>query len=133
MHFVVAPIYNYEPTIEEFNTRYKNRFKAKIAYKVAAKVWLRVRLSEAQNWKCCWCGCQTIEDPKKANSATIEHVIPKARGGTDDWDNLAMSCQRCNTKRAIAGVDEFLKFAISAYVKTEERHEVREASIPAYC
>lgn len=118
MNLRLETIYNYSPTIEEFRAQYKDKFKAKIAIKIAEKVWLRCRLAEAQNWKCCWCGCQTVDEPQKANSATIEHVIPKARGGTDDWDNLAMSCQRCNTKRAIAGVDEFLKFAISAYVKT---------------
>jgi 5-methylcytosine-specific restriction endonuclease McrA len=27
---------------------------------------------------------------------SIEHVFPKSRGGSDDFNNLALSCQGCN-------------------------------------
>ena len=27
---------------------------------------------------------------------SIEHIMPRASGGTDDLDNLALSCQGCN-------------------------------------
>ena len=30
---------------------------------------------------------------------TIDHVIPISRGGTDDDDNLALSCFHCNRKK----------------------------------
>ena len=30
---------------------------------------------------------------------TVEHIIPKNRGGTDDIDNLAWACSDCNKKR----------------------------------
>lgn len=29
-------------------------------------------------------------------SATLDHRIPLSQGGTDDWENLVLSCWRCN-------------------------------------
>jgi len=29
----------------------------------------------------------------------IDHVIPKAQGGTHSWENVVASCRRCNTKK----------------------------------
>ncbi len=33
------------------------------------------------------------------NPATADHVIPKARGGTDELSNLVDCCRRCNSAR----------------------------------
>ena len=60
----------------------------------------RLKLGEAQNWRCCWCG--TVCDPHAYNyphMATIEHVIPIIRGGSNTVDNMAMACHRCNSVR----------------------------------
>lgn len=35
-----------------------------------------------------------------SNYATIDHVLPKARGGTDDPANLQVLCHRCNHTKA---------------------------------
>lgn len=32
---------------------------------------------------------------------TIEHIIPKARGGQDDDENLWLSCRLCNEKKRV--------------------------------
>jgi len=31
---------------------------------------------------------------------TIDHIIPKSRGGSDTWDNLITSCHPCNNKKS---------------------------------
>lgn len=31
--------------------------------------------------------------------ATVEHLIPKAHGGTDAWSNIVMACKACNNAR----------------------------------
>ena len=31
--------------------------------------------------------------------ATLEHKLPISKGGTDDMDNLAISHEKCNSKR----------------------------------
>lgn len=33
---------------------------------------------------------------------TLDHVIPRSRGGSDKWDNMITACVRCNVKRATA-------------------------------
>lgn len=52
----------------------------------------------------CWVGrcihCQSrvvvpLSDAEPA-SATLEHIVPKNHGGTDDAANLALACARCN-------------------------------------
>lgn len=100
-------VINDEPKPEEF-VDYPGKMSY-IAYEVAHWQWLRCRLSEAQNWKCCWCGCETTDVRKVWNASTIEHVMPKSVGGSDDPENLAMSCNRCNNARGNMTVDEFME------------------------
>lgn len=33
---------------------------------------------------------------------TVEHLTPRALGGTNDRDNLAPACRRCNERRGAA-------------------------------
>lgn len=30
---------------------------------------------------------------------TVDHIIPKSRGGAQTWENLAASCSKCNSKK----------------------------------
>ncbi|MEA2001809.1 MAG: HNH endonuclease [Actinomycetota bacterium] len=39
--------------------------------------------------------CQYCNRPAE----NIDHVIPKAQGGTHTWENVVASCRRCNTKK----------------------------------
>lgn len=40
---------------------------------------------------CQYCGATT--------RLTIDHVIPRCRGGQDTWENLVVACSSCNTKK----------------------------------
>lgn len=90
-------VINEEPMPDQF-LDYPGKM-ARIAYEVAHWTWLRSRLAEAQNHKCCWCGTDTTDVRKVWNSSTVEHVTPKSFGGSDDPENLAMSCNKCNNAR----------------------------------
>ena len=35
----------------------------------------------------------------KKGSLTMDHVLPKHRGGMDSWENLVAACQTCNRKK----------------------------------
>lgn len=57
----------------------------------------RVRLSKREifrrdNYTCQYCGSKT-------GRLTIDHIIPRHRGGDHTWDNLATACQSCNLKK----------------------------------
>lgn len=49
--------------------------------------------------KCQYCG-------KKSTQITIDHIIPKSRGGQDSWDNLVAACVSCNNKKGNRTPDE---------------------------
>lgn len=40
-------------------------------------------------------------------SATIEHLVPRCRGGDDDWTNLAVACVACNQAKGALTPLEF--------------------------
>jgi 5-methylcytosine-specific restriction endonuclease McrA len=43
--------------------------------------------------------CQYCGEQGTDRSLTVDHVMPKSRGGTSKWDNLVSSCKGCNTKK----------------------------------
>ncbi len=44
------------------------------------------------NYRCLYCNCTSDE-------LTIDHIIPRSRGGGDSWENVATACVRCNIKK----------------------------------
>ena len=40
--------------------------------------------------------CQFCGRVYPASELTLDHVIPRSRGGTTSWENLAACCYRCN-------------------------------------
>jgi 5-methylcytosine-specific restriction endonuclease McrA len=40
-------------------------------------------------------------DGTPINGATLEHIVPKNHGGTDDLENLAIACARCNSEKGL--------------------------------
>jgi len=108
--FYFPEIFDVEPT-EELLAQYKcveGKYLV-IGLRVARKSWMRTRLAGEQNWKCCWCGCDTTPTTGKHNTATIEHVTPQAKGGTDDWENLASACSACNNNRQTTDAEIFME------------------------
>ena len=53
--------------------------------------------------------CEYCHSPERlsANRFTVDHIIPKSLGGSDDVNNLALACRRCNERRYnfVAGFD----------------------------
>ncbi len=37
---------------------------------------------------------------------TLDHVIPKSKGGDDSWENLVAACVKCNNKKGDRTPDE---------------------------
>ena len=42
-------------------------------------------------WACQYCGART--------SLTVDHVIPRSKGGGSTWDNIVASCAPCNRRK----------------------------------
>ena len=43
--------------------------------------------------------CQYCGQSGLRSTMTIDHVIPKSRGGADSWTNLVVACAACNLKK----------------------------------
>jgi len=71
------------------------------------------RLGEAQNWRCCYCGIYMhtgSHRPTSRDCATVEHVVPRTAGGSDDWLNLVAACRLCNNARSAMKALKYLQF-----------------------
>ena len=76
-----------------------------------SKKRFKIRLSEAQNWRCAYCAvemtvmyCASDVDRKGRNLGrqfTIDEVIPRGRGGPRSWDNQVAACKMCNDGRGM--------------------------------
>jgi 5-methylcytosine-specific restriction endonuclease McrA len=55
-------------------------------------VLTRKNILRREMYKCAYCGRGHLP-------LTIDHVIPKARGGIDSWENLVAACTVCNNKK----------------------------------
>ena len=58
----------------------------------------KVRLTRKEifardNWQCVYCGRHTRD-------LTLDHVIPRHRGGPHTWENLVAACKGCNHRKA---------------------------------
>jgi 5-methylcytosine-specific restriction endonuclease McrA len=51
----------------------------------------RAALMRRDNYKCAYCG---------RHGETIDHVIPRSRGGQHAWENTVAACQMCNHRKA---------------------------------
>lgn len=56
----------------------------------------RRELLRRDGYRCQYCG--------SAKHLTIDHVIPRSKGGTHTWDNVAIACETCNHRKG----DKFL-------------------------
>jgi 5-methylcytosine-specific restriction endonuclease McrA len=43
-------------------------------------------------WKCQYCG-------NERSSLTVDHVIPRSKGGPSSWDNIVTCCAPCNRRK----------------------------------
>jgi 5-methylcytosine-specific restriction endonuclease McrA len=62
----------------------------------------RPRIYKRDNYECVYCGSK--------KDLTLDHVLPKSRGGGNDWTNLVTSCFKCNLKKGNKTPDEARMF-----------------------
>jgi 5-methylcytosine-specific restriction endonuclease McrA len=63
--------------------------------------------AEQQNWACYYCGERMSENAESARAVTLDHIIPRAHGGTYAQRNLVAACRTCNGIRGHADFEAF--------------------------
>lgn len=66
------------------------------------------RVRANANYICHYCG---------GYGNTVDHIIPKAKGGTNKIDNLVCSCFECNLKKRDMDYDDFIKIIQDENIK----------------
>ena len=58
---------------------------------------------QLQSGRCHWCGIAVD------NAYHVDHVVPLARGGSNDPENIVIACPTCNLRKGAKMPDEFVK------------------------
>jgi len=60
--------------------------------RIGTRAWRKTRdgILQRDGWLCHYCA---------GPATTVDHVIPRAKGGTNDEDNLVAACARCNSSK----------------------------------
>ena len=62
----------------------------------------REYLLEKWDRQCAYCGAKDVP-------LQVEHIHPRAKGGSNSITNLTLSCKKCNTKKGTKDIKDFLK------------------------
>lgn len=92
--------------------------------------FLAVQLAEAQNWHCAYCGCIMTDDPNGAQgrtSLTIDHIIPRSRGGHYSYINCVAACFPCNHERG--AIDAFLFYGVKRTTRQLTKYQRKELMV----
>lgn len=69
----------------------------------------RLFIYDRDGWRCQLCGepVDMVADTTHPSAPTLDHIVPRSRGGSDDPDNLRLTHRGCNARRQSA-IDEYL-------------------------
>jgi len=83
--------------IEYKELKRKNRL-----YDIDVRLWYSLLkiIFKRDNYTCQYCG-------SVGGKLEGDHIIPISKGGTNDIENLATSCRRCNRQKKDKSIEEF--------------------------
>ncbi len=74
------------------------RLKAYVTVPYKRVMLSRKNILRRDKHECQYCGVR--------RSLTVDHIVPKSRGGRDTWENLAAACISCNNRKGDRTPDE---------------------------
>jgi 5-methylcytosine-specific restriction endonuclease McrA len=79
--------------------------------KAAQRIKLFETIFARDGGRCVYCGVDTHRLAKglsrSPNLATLDHVVPRSKGGPLNPANLVLACQACNNQRGVTDAEEF--------------------------
>lgn len=63
---------------------------------------LRRRVIERDGFYCVYC-----DDDLSNSEIHMDHVIPESQGGPTNYNNLQVTCRKCNLAKGVLSEDEF--------------------------
>jgi len=88
--------------INWFGSRVKSPATIKLKYYVnwtpRVSKYYRSGVFKRDNYTCQYCGAK--------NNLTVDHIIPRSKGGVNSWKNCVTSCHPCNSKKKNLSLEE---------------------------
>jgi 5-methylcytosine-specific restriction endonuclease McrA len=84
---------------------------------------VREYLLEKWDRKCSYCDVKDVP-------LQVEHIVPKAKGGTNRISNLCLACEKCNLKKGTQDIDSFLakKPEVLKRIKSQAKRPLKDAT-----
>ncbi len=101
----LCPLTSMSLEVVKFDTQaLQNPEISRVEYQQGSLMGYELREYLLETWQrtCAYCGKQNLP-------LQIEHIVPRAKGGTDRASNLTLSCQACNQAKGSQDGGEFLK------------------------
>lgn len=74
------------------------RLKSYVPLPYNSVVLTRKNVLLRDNFTCQYCG--------SGGNLTLDHIMPKSRGGEDSWENIVVCCVRCNNRKGDRAPEE---------------------------
>jgi 5-methylcytosine-specific restriction endonuclease McrA len=73
--------------------------------------------------KCTYCGAENIP-------LQVEHIHPRAKGGSNRISNLSLACEKCNLKKGTQDIEQFLakKPDLLKKIKAQAKQPLKDAA-----
>ncbi|NVZ11219.1 HNH endonuclease [Allochromatium humboldtianum] len=101
----IAPITALSQELVRFDTQaLQNPEISRVEYQQGELAGYEVREYLLEKWHrtCAYCGATNVP-------LEIEHIVPRARGGSDRVSNLTLACRPCNQRKGSRSIEDFLK------------------------
>lgn len=84
---------------------------------------VREYLLKVWNRQCAYCGIENVP-------LQIEHIQPRAKGGSNRISNLCLACEKCNQKKGTQDIEQFLakKPEILKRIKVQVKRPLKDAA-----
>jgi len=121
-----APITNLSQEVVKFDMQLmENPAIAGVGYQQGTLAGYELREYLLEKWgrQCAYCG-------KKDVPFQVEHISPRAKGGTNQISNLTLACGPCNLKKGTQDIREFLKHqpAVLTHLLAHAKAPLRDAA-----
>ena len=86
---------------------------------------IRKLLAERDGRECHYCGTKLGLGKSARRRTNIDHIVPQSQGGSDDLDNLLLSCRTCNTRKGDKPYEKYIREELKRVRKHLETLEKR--------
>jgi len=104
------------------------RLKRHVQLKLRERgIYKKREVFERDNWICQYCGTGVMP-----RTATVDHVVPRSKGGATSWTNTATACSPCNARKANRTPEEAGMVLRSVPKRPDTGRAIREELQRAY-